>query len=167
MRGYYKREELTREVIDDEGWLHTGDLGRIDSEGFLYITGRTKNLIVLGSGKKVQPEEVEDCLSQSPLIKEVCVVGRVGQQGLMEHSEEVCAVIVPADSLDGRLRVEAKALEERIKKEVNSLAEALAPFKRPAAIFISPQPLPRTATHKIKRSLVLQWLGSQQDSQTI
>jgi long-chain acyl-CoA synthetase len=166
MRGYYKREELTREVIDEEGWLHTGDLGLIDKDGFLYITGRSKNLIVLGSGKKVQPEEVENQLSKSPLIKEVCVMGRTGRQGLMEHSAEICAVIVPSDSVNGQLKEEEKAIEERIKKEVDSFAEALAPFKRPSTIFVSHQPLPRTATHKIKRSLVLQWLRSQHESQT-
>ncbi|MDD4879889.1 MAG: AMP-binding protein, partial [Candidatus Omnitrophica bacterium] len=94
MKGYYKNTEKTAEIIRD-GWLHTGDLGRIDRDGFLYITGRIKNMIVLGGGKKVFPEEVEEIMSASPYIKEICVLGKKAEKGLKAGTEEVFAVIVP------------------------------------------------------------------------
>lgn len=148
MKGYYKREDLTREVMDAEGWFHTGDLGRLDEDGFLYLTGRIKNLIVLGGGKKVYPEEVEAALSKSPMIKEVCVVGRT-----LEGIEEVCVVIVPTIQ-----SVPMEKVEEEIQKEMAHLLQNLAPYKHPSRIFIRFEELPKTATRKIRRTLVLEWL---------
>ena len=75
MRGYYKRPKDTEEVLKD-GWFYTGNIGYIDDDGFLYITGRVKNMIVLGDGKKVHPEEIEEVISKSSLIKENCIVGK-------------------------------------------------------------------------------------------
>jgi long-subunit acyl-CoA synthetase (AMP-forming) len=71
MRGYYKRMDLTRQVIDEQGWFHTGDLSEIDHDGFLGVTGRIKNIIVLGSGKKVFPEEKHFQLIQEEVRDEV------------------------------------------------------------------------------------------------
>jgi long-chain acyl-CoA synthetase len=161
MKGYYRREELTREVIDEEGWFHTGDLGRIDREGYLYITGRVKSLIVLGSGKKVNPEEVEATLSQSELIKEVCVVGQLSREGLEQGFEEVCAVAVPSESLSSRLS-EPGAIQDEIAKEIERLAMSLAPFKRPSKVVIRLEDLPKTSTRKVKRANVLEWLEGRQ-----
>ena len=162
MKGYYKREDLTREVIDDQGWFHTGDLGRVDEDGYLYITGRAKNLIVLASGKKVNPEEVEAVISGSQLIKEVCVIGRLSRDGLQQGTEEVCAVIVPSESLGSRTE-KRSAIEEEITEEVNRLVASLAPFKRPSKLFIRFEDLPKTSTRKVKRALVAEWLdGAQQ-----
>ncbi len=75
MLGYWEDEAATREAIDPEGWLHTGDLGRRDEDGYLFVTGRAKSLIVLDTGKKVQPEEVETALARGVRFSEVCVVG--------------------------------------------------------------------------------------------
>ena len=72
MRGYFGNDELTASVIDADGWLHTGDIGHLDRDGFLFISGRKKNVIVLGSGKKVQPEELEAVLFEHPDIEEGC-----------------------------------------------------------------------------------------------
>ena len=80
MKGYYNQPELTAEVIEN-GWLHTGDIAEIDSEGFLKITGRIKNMIVLSGGKKVFPEEVESVIQKSPMLQEVCVVGGIKKGG--------------------------------------------------------------------------------------
>ena len=74
MQGYYNKPEMTAEVIDEDGWFHTGDIGEIDKRGFIKITGRIKNMIVLGGGKKIFPEEVEAVLEKSELIKELCVL---------------------------------------------------------------------------------------------
>jgi len=158
MQGYYGREDLTREVIDADGWFHTGDLGKIDKNGFLYITGRIKNLIVLGGGKKIHPEEVETALSSTPLVKEMCVMSKISKDGLKEGTEEVCAVIVPSDDLRKRSNGDSKLVESEIKKDLDKLAENLAPYKRPARLFIYPEDFPKTATRKIKRPLISEWL---------
>ena len=156
MKGYFKREDLTREVVDEQGWFNTGDLGRVDEDGFLYITGRTKNLIVLGSGKKVNPEDVEAVLSESRLIKEVCVVGLQARGGLQRGYEEICAVVVPRER-------EGSAIELEITEEVNRLSAALAAFKRPTNVIVRYEDLPRTSTRKVKRALVAEWLERAQE----
>ncbi|HTO23835.1 MAG TPA: AMP-binding protein, partial [Spirochaetia bacterium] len=81
MLGYLDMPEKTAEVVDADGWLHTGDLGRQDADGYLYITGRLKNIIVTKGGKNIYPEEIENLLSASPLLSEVVVVGRLDDEG--------------------------------------------------------------------------------------
>jgi long-chain acyl-CoA synthetase len=158
MRGYYKRSDLTREVVDGEGWFHTGDLGRIDRDGFIYVTGRTKNIIVLGSGKKVFPEEVETAIANSAHFKEVCVVGTLSQERLAEGTESVCAVVVPSDSLIEQCANNLELIQERARDEVQRLVQDIASYKRPAKIVVRFDELPKTSTRKIKRALVLEWL---------
>jgi long-chain acyl-CoA synthetase len=153
MKGYYKRPDLTAEVIDSHGWFHTGDIGRIDKDGFLYITGRIKNLIVLGGGKKVHPEEVETCLTKSDLFKEVCVLGV-----RTKYTEEVTAVVVPLETVTAQYSQDAQVLGQIVRKEVARLARDLAPYKRPTAVRIYPSDLPKTATRKIKRSVISHWI---------
>ena len=75
MKGYHNQPEMTAEVIDEDGWLHTGDIAKLDKDGYLYITGRIKNMIVLSGGKKVFPEEVEAVIEKSNYVAEVCVLG--------------------------------------------------------------------------------------------
>ncbi|MBI5308659.1 MAG: AMP-binding protein, partial [Planctomycetes bacterium] len=163
MKGYYKRSELTAEVIDDARWFHTGDLGKIDKDGFLYITGRIKNLIVLGGGKKVHPEEVEAVLSESSLIKEVCVLGKKATSGSKEGTEEVAVVVVPADSLRKK-EEKAEKIQHEIEEEIDRLSQNLAAYKRPSKIFIHMDDLPKTATRKIKRPLVLEWIKANEEA---
>jgi long-chain acyl-CoA synthetase len=153
MKGYYKREDWTREVIDSEGWLHTGDLGEFDSDGFLYITGRLKNMIVLGDGKKVHPEEVESALEKSTLWKEICVSSCLSKKNILEGTEEVCAVVVqPASG------------ERDVLDEIDRLTAGLAPYKKPARILFRQEEFPRTSTRKIKRHLVREWIQAQVES---
>lgn len=161
MKGYYKRDDLTKEVIDDQGWFHTGDIGKLDDDGFLFITGRIKNLIVLGGGKKVFPEEVEATLANSSLIKELCVCARKSADGFKEGTEEVCAVIVPSDALVAQHKDQPDAIKQAIKKELDELGQNLAPYKRPSRIFIHEGELPKTPTRKVKRPLVNEWLNKQ------
>jgi long-chain acyl-CoA synthetase len=156
MKGYYRRDDLTHEVIDSEGWFHTGDVGSIDADGFLHVTGRLKSLIVLGNGKKVDPEEVEVSLSRASSIKETCVLGRRPAADSPHDAEEVCAVAVPADSRRWRECPESVSIE--IRTEIAQLTRDLAPYKRPSKIYVHANDLPRTRIDTIRRPLVREWL---------
>lgn len=150
MKGYYNQPELTAEVVEEDGWLHTGDIAEIDKEGYITITGRIKNMIVLSGGKKVFPEEVESVLEKSSMFTEVCVVGCVRKGGQKDGTEVVTAVVVP-----NKERIpEGEDLYKASKQEVNNLSLQLAPYKRPVNVIISEELLPRTATSKIKRKEV-------------
>ncbi|MEI7475510.1 MAG: MFS transporter [bacterium] len=158
MKGYYNNPQMTAEVIDEEGWFHTGDIGEFDKDGFLYITGRIKNMIVLGGGKKIFPEEVEATLSKNELIKELCVMSVKIKGGAKDGTEEVCAVIVPSDDLVKQYQHNPKELEKIITSEVNKQAKAeLASYKCPTVITVNLEELPKTATRKVKRKEVEKW----------
>ena len=152
MKGYHNQPEMTAEVIDEEGWLHTGDIAKIDSYGHVFITGRIKNMIVLQGGKKVFPEEVEAVLETSNYVAEVCVLGTVREFGAKDGTEEVTAVIVPKKEMYDNYSEDD--IERMIKLEVRSLTEHLAPYKRPTTVIINKEPLPRTTTMKVKRKEV-------------
>lgn len=150
MKGYHNQPELTAEVIDAEGWLHTGDIAKIDKDGHIYITGRIKNMIVLSGGKKVFPEEVEAVLEKSHYIAEVCVLSTCKQGGSKEGTEEVTAVIVPKQELYNSYSDED--IERMIKLDIKTLSNRLAHYKRPTNIIISKDELPKTTTRKVKRN---------------
>jgi RND superfamily putative drug exporter len=161
MKGYYRREDLTRQLIDAEGWLHTGDLGYLDDDGFLYVTGRLKNLIVLGSGKKIQPEEIEPVLFANSLIAEGCVVGHMSGSGLLGDTEQLCAVVVASD-VGGQANTRDSAkLVEQVRDAVRDNARQLAGFKRPTRVLVRFEELPKTATRKIRRNMVRAWVNEQ------
>lgn len=158
MQGYYNKPEMTKEVIDEDGWFHTGDIGEIDKDGFIKITGRIKNMIVLGGGKKIFPEEVEAVLETSKLIKEVCVMSLIIKSGNKAGTEEVGAIICPADDLQIKSNEEIqKLLEEEVKK----LSESnLAPYKVPTVVVLHRDELPKTSTRKVKRKDLKEWYES-------
>ena len=151
MKGYYKRKDLTEQTIDNDGWLHTGDIANINKYGHIHITGRIKNMIVLSGGKKVFPEEVEAVLNDSDKFQEVCVFGAKKSLGIKEGTEEIVAVIVPSSFLIENIS-DDNILEMVVKEEVKSLSLRLAPYKRPVNIIVQKQPLPKTTTRKIKRT---------------
>ena len=158
MKGYYKQEDLTQEVIDKDGWLHTGDMAKINKKGQLFITGRIKNMIVLAGGKKVFPEEVEKIIEESIFVKESCVLSLIRNSEKKKGTEEVCAVICPKDELYNQYDkkdVEAMVLAD-IKKQVLKLSQ----YKRPTNIIIQNGELPKTATRKIKRLDVKKLVGA-------
>lgn len=152
MKGYHNQPELTAEVIDNDGYFHTGDIAKIDKEGRVYITGRIKNMIVLSGGKKVFPEEVEAVLEKSDMFEELCVFGASREGGVKDGTEEIALVIVPKAEI--RDKYQGEELEQVIRKEVKRLSACLAPYKRPLNITITEQALPRTATRKIQRKKV-------------
>jgi len=146
MQGYYNRPDATAAVMQD-GWFHTGDLGRMDGEGRLTITGRKKEMIVLASGKNIYPEEVEAHYRQSPFVREICVMG-LAEPG-RPTSERLFAVVVPdMELLRARKIVNAGDI---LRFELEGLAAGLPPHKRVLGYDISFEPLPRTTTQKIKR----------------
>jgi long-chain acyl-CoA synthetase len=142
MKGYARLPEETAQALAG-GWFHTGDMGRIDDEGYLFITGRKKEIIVLGSGKNVYPEEVEARFTGLPLVAELCVVERRGALHL---------VIVP--DFD-RARSERIAnIRETLKWEINALAGGLPPQMRPTGFTLLQAPLPRTPLGKLRRFMI-------------
>ena len=152
MKGYHNQPEMTAEVIDSEGWLHTGDIAKITKDGHIYITGRIKNMIVLNGGKKVFPEEVEAVLDKSPYFAETCVLGVTKSFGAKDGTEEVAVVIVPKDDIVAKY--DWNTVEKLIRDEVKKLSLQLTPYKRPINVTIHKEPLPRTTTRKVKRKEV-------------
>ena len=131
MLGYYKDPEATAEAIDKDGWLHSGDLARVDEEGFYYITGRKKNLIILDSGENVSPEELEKLLGKCADIKE-CVVKEMGKK--------IGAVIYCDEDKQASVRA-----------FITELNRTLPMYKRITATEFSTEPLPRNAMGKLLR----------------
>lgn len=152
MKGYYNKPEMTKEVITQDGWLKTGDIARISKQGFIYITGRIKNMIVLSGGKKVFPEEVEAVLTKSDLIQECVVYSLVKKTGAKQGSEEIAVKIYPGENAvkthDG------EELINLVKSEVKKLSLELSQYKRPTNIEVSFEPLPRTGISKISRKAI-------------
>lgn len=157
MKGYYNRPELTAEVIDKDGWLHTGDIAKIDKDGFIFITGRIKSMIVLSGGKKVFPEDIETVLEKSPVFAEICVFGAKRSGGQKDGTEDIFAAILPTSDMFEKYP-DAKELESEVRKEVKALSEKLSSYKRPSNIIIVKDPFPRTATRKVKRNEVKKML---------
>lgn len=154
MKGYHNQEELTKTVIDEDGWLHSGDIAKIDKDGHIFITGRIKNMIVLSGGKKVFPEEVEAVLEKSEYLSEVCVLGVSRTFGSKDGTEEIAAVVVPKDYMVEQYSEEE--LEKLIRADIKVLSTRLTAYKRPVNIIITKKALPRTATRKVKRKEVLE-----------
>ena len=149
MLGYYENEEATKSALESDGWFHTGDLARIDKDGFIYISGRKKSVIVLNNGKNVFPEEIETLLNKVEGIKETFVFEKKEDDG----DVKVCVEIVYDKELIKELyNIEG---EENIKeflwdkvKEVNKL---MPKYKYVREMVITEEPLIKTTTLKIKR----------------
>ena len=152
MKGYHNQPELTAEVIDEDGWLHTGDIAKIDKDGHIYITGRIKNMIVLAGGKKVFPEEVESVLEKSEYLAECCVMGIHRSFGAKDGTEEVVAIVVPKENLYKKYSEEE--IDKLVKNDIKLLSTQLTQYKRPSSVIIKKEPLPRTTTRKVKRNEV-------------
>ena len=149
MMGYFENEEATRETIVD-GWLHTGDLGYFDEDGFLYLTGRKKTVIVTKGGKNIFPEEVEDVLLQNDLIQEVVVHG--------VEDKHVGNVMVTADIFpnypllkEQQGEMTSSAIYHFYKDLVDEINKKMPPYKAVKRINIRTEEFVKTTTGKIKR----------------
>jgi long-chain acyl-CoA synthetase len=142
MLGYFKKPQETAEVVR-EGWFYTGDLGYRDREGYFFITGRSKEMIVLATGKKIFPEELEQFYKQISSIKEICLIQ--GERGLE-------AAVVP--NFDYLRKMGLSNSRENIAFGLEDLAKDLPPYKRITGLKIFKDPLPVTRLGKIRRSMV-------------
>ena len=161
MRGYLGDVVATEKMIDADGWLHTGDVGHISDDGYLFVSGRQKNIIVLGSGKKVQPEEVEDALFRHPLIQEGCVIGTIADRGLLAGSEEVCAIAVASKDAVMQFADRMAELRKEVRNVIEQQAKCLSPCKRPTRIVLRCEPLPRTSSRKVRRQNLREWISQE------
>ena len=151
MSGYYKNDPATQKVLID-GWLYTGDLGYMDSDGFLYITGRKKNVIVTKNGKNIFPEEVEAYINKSPYILESLVWGQYDET---TGETLVNAQIVPAfDEIKQRLKMEEPSPEDIyriISNEIRNINKSMPLYKHIRNFTIRENEFAKTTTRKIKR----------------
>ena len=146
MMGYYKKPDVTAEVLSEDGWFRTGDYGRMNDEGQLFITGRKKNLIVLKNGKNVYPEEIEEYLGNIPYVEEVVVYAVKNESG---EETALCAEIYPNEELFA-----GKTQEERhaaIKAAVEELNKTLPPYKKILKIKLRSTEFEKTTSRKIRR----------------
>jgi len=159
MAGYYNRPEATAQVMQD-GWFLSGDLGRMDAEGRLQITGRKKEMIVLASGKNIYPEEIEAHYRQSPFVKEICVMG-LAEPGRLGTERLFAAVVPDMEVMRERKIVNAGDI---LRFEMEGLAVGLPAHKRVLGYDIWFEPLPRTTTQKIKRHEVERRVRERQEA---
>jgi long-chain acyl-CoA synthetase len=154
MLGYYGDPEETARVVQD-GWLHTGDYGYFDEDGFLYVTGRKKNIIVTKNGKNISPEEIEHHLLKIPYVKEAMVWGREGERG---GDVVVCADVFPdaayVKEKHGKV-LSAAELKQILKGEIDRLNEKAPPYKRIKRFALRDEEFEKTTTKKIKRHTVM------------
>ncbi|MFH1339355.1 MAG: AMP-binding protein, partial [Candidatus Omnitrophota bacterium] len=153
MPGYFKRPDLTAQVMSPDGWFNSQDLGYLDSEGYLFLTGRKKDVIVLSSGKNIYPEDLEEYYSKSPYIKEICVLEKI-EERFGQKAELLFAVVVPDFGYFRKLKV--INFREKIRWELENMSSHLPPYKRIMGFAVTKEELPRTHLKKIKRYEVYQ-----------
>ncbi len=149
MLGYYNNEEATKETIDEEGWLHTGDLARIDKDGYIFISGRKKFVIVLKNGKNIYPEELETLINKIEGVKESFVYGKPDG----EKDYKICAKIVYDKELVEEIyhTSNKEELKELIWQEVKKVNKTMPAYKYVREISVTEEDLIKTTTQKIKR----------------
>jgi long-chain acyl-CoA synthetase len=152
MLGYYEDEASTRKTLV-ERWLYTGDLGRIDDDGNLFLVGRSKEIIVDTNGKNVYPDELEELYQDSPYIKELSIVGLPDGIG-----EKVACIVVPDDEYD--ISLSRAELHRLVEEHFRQVSAALPYYKRVKVLHFTDIELPRTATRKVKRQEVVQIIES-------
>ena len=141
MTGYYQMPEETGKALED-GWLHTGDKGYVDEDGYLFINGRVKNLIILSNGENISPEEIENKLGLYPLIDEVVVTG---------EGNGLTARIYPDQDLVVKKKMDDEKLEKELHKAIDEYNSSQPTYRRIAHLIIRENPFRRNTTRKILR----------------
>ncbi len=154
MQGYYKNPEATAEVFTPDGWFRTGDVGYLDSDNYLYLTGRAKNLIVTEGGKNVYPEEIENRFQLHPEVEQVLIRGYV--QDRKAKIEGIEALIFPSrEYFEGaRDGIDSGDVEARIRRVVDEVNSKMLPYQRISKVTLLEEPLEMTTTKKVKRHSV-------------
>ncbi len=149
MLGYYNNEEATKETLDKDGWLHTGDLAKIDKDGYIFISGRKKFVIVLKNGKNIFPEELETLLNKIEGIKESFVYGKPKDDG----DYKICAKLVYDKELVKEIynTENEEELKDILWQEVKKINKTMPPYKYIRDITITDKELIKTTTQKVKR----------------
>ena len=148
-KGYYKNPEATKDAFTEDGWFRSGDLGKFDKDGHLYIVGRAKDVIVLPSGKNVHPEDLEVHYLKSPLVEEMAILGIEDKSAGRAGAEKLAAVVVPDFAYLKQTKTANS--KEAIRYALDNLGRELPEYQRVRDYIIRAEPLPRTATRKIKR----------------
>ncbi|MBX3215831.1 MAG: AMP-binding protein [Labilithrix sp.] len=140
----YTDAEATKLVKSADGWLHTGDLGKLDRDGRLVLVGRVKDVIVTATGENVYPDDIERMLGKVPHVEELAIVGVTGRSG----GERVGCIAVPEDDTS----VDRKARTERAQAALRAAVSKLPYGRQPTIVHLYDAPLPKTATRKVKRN---------------
>ena len=148
MLGYYEDEEATNAVIDKDGWFHTGDLAYMDKDGFIFIAGRQKNVIVLKNGKNVYPEELEQLISELPYVAENMVFGMPKDDDLVVSVKIVYNEIYVKQKYGN---ISEEELKDIIWKDVKEINSKLTTYKHIKNLVITKEPMIKTTTAKVKR----------------
>ncbi|MGI8787189.1 MAG: AMP-binding protein [Pyrinomonadaceae bacterium] len=147
--GYYKNDEATKNAFTEDGWFKSGDLGTLDKDGHLFIVGRSKDVIVLPSGKNIHPEDLEVHYSKTPMVGEMCVIGVKDETSSMAGAERLVAVVVP--DFEYLKKHNIANSREAIRHEFDDLGRELPEYQRVRDYVVRAEPLPRTATRKVRR----------------
>ena len=148
MLGYYNNEEATKETIED-GWLHTGDLAKIDDEGYIFISGRKKFVIVLKNGKNIYPEELETLVNKIEGVKESFVYGKPEDDG---DYKICCKIVYDKDIVKNHYKIEnEEKIKEELWQEVKKVNKTMPAYKYIREISVTENELIKTTTQKIKR----------------
>jgi len=159
MQGYYKNQEATDAIFTEDGWLMTGDAGYIDSENYVYLTGRTKSLIVTEGGKNVFPEEIEDEFQLFEEIEQLLVVGYLIDK--KTKSEGIRGLIYPAENYVKKVMENAdeagaaEVIQKRMDEIVYEVNRRMTGYKHITRVTVVDKPMPMTSTKKIKRFEVI------------
>ena len=161
MLGYYEDEEATNAVIDKDGWFHTGDLAYMDKDGFIFIAGRQKNVIVLKNGKNVYPEELEQLISDLPYVAENMVFGMPKDDDLVVSVKIVYNEIYVKQKYGD---ISEDELKEIIWKDVKDINSRLTTYKHIKNLVITNEPMIKTTTAKVKRFEEMKKMNEKKDA---
>ena len=150
--GYLDDEENTKALFDENGYMKTGDLGYMDSENYVYLKGRAKNIIVTEGGKNVFPEEIEDMFQLYPQVEQILIRGFQMKKDV--PSESIEAVIYPSSDYAKENGLDKSAMDSEIEKIIKEVNKDLVGYKKIEKLTIVTEPMQMTTTKKIKRATV-------------